>query len=64
MSKLLIENILTARDNELVIFTGTRIKREREEKIEVFIFTISINCVNNLLSIHFYSFSAFACALQ
>src|SRR5215471_17135879 len=59
MSKLLIlENILTARDNKSVIFTGTRIKREREEKIEDFIFAVSTNCVNNSLSIHLYSPSA------
>ena len=60
MSKLLIlENILITRDNESVIFTDTKIKREREEKIEDFIFTINTNYINNLLSIHLYLFSAF-----
>src|SRR5215471_122724 len=56
MSKLLIENILTTRDNKSVIFTDTRIKREREEKIEDFIFIISINYINNSLSIYLYLF--------
>src|SRR5215471_13786071 len=54
MSKLLIENVLTARDNKSVIFTNTRIKRERKEKIEDFIFIISTNCINNSLSIYLY----------
>ena len=57
MSKLLIlENILTARDNKSVIFTGARIKKEREEKIEDFIFTINTNYINNSLSIYLYLF--------
>ena len=54
MSKLLIENILTARDNESVIFTDTKVKRKREEKIKDFIFTINTNCVNNSLFIYLY----------
>ena len=64
MSKLLIRNILITRDNKSVIFTGARKKREREEKIEDFIFTVDTNYVNNSLFIHLYSFSAFACTLQ
>ena len=56
MSKLLIlGNVLTARGNESVIFTGARIKREREGKIGDFIFAVSTNCVNNSLPIHLYS---------
>ena len=60
ISKLLIlENVLITRDNKSVIFTDARIKREREEKIEDFIFIVSTNYVNNSLSIHLYSLSAF-----
>ena len=65
MSKLLIlENILITKNNKSVIFTDTRIRKEREKKIENFIFIISTNYINNLLSIHLYSLSAFACASQ
>ena len=59
MSKLFIENVLITRNNKSVIFTDARIKREKEEKIKDFIFIISTNYINNLLSIYLYSFSAF-----
>src|SRR5215471_4715679 len=59
MSKLFIENVLITRNNKSVIFTDARIKREKEEKIKDFIFTVSTNCVNNLLSIYLYSSLAF-----